>query len=101
MRKEPKRSAGQQAASGGAKILAFRRPTHAFPQKRTLPPINDPLRRLEEEEDRRRTRENLGAAVLVLLLVACGFWLIDHLRTNAHIATCLEAGHHDCLRDRP
>ena len=61
--------------------------------------IDDPLRRLEVEEDRRRTRENLGAAVLVLLLVTCGFWLIDHLRANARIATCLEAGHHDCLRD--
>jgi len=26
-----------------------------------------------------------------------GFWLIDHLRTSARIAACVEAGHRNCV----
>jgi hypothetical protein len=34
---------------------------------------------------------------VIVVLVVSGFWLIDHLRTSARIAVCVEAGHHDCV----
>jgi hypothetical protein len=96
MRNEQKSTTDRIAPIGGAKILLFRRPAPAA-RKRPYRPISDPLRRIEEDEDRQRIRENIAAAVIVLILVTSGFWLIDHLRTNARIATCLETGHHNCL----
>jgi hypothetical protein len=41
--------------------------------------------------------ENGAAAILVLMLIGGGFWLIDHLQTSARIAACVEAGHRNCL----
>jgi hypothetical protein len=96
MRNEQKSATGGIAPTGGAKILSFRRPPPPA-RRRPFPPISDPLRRIEEDDDRQRIRENLAAAAIVLVLVTSGFWLIDHLRTSARIATCLEAGHRNCL----
>ena len=42
-------------------------------------------------------QQNVAAAIIVLVLVAAGFWLIDHLRTSARIAACVEAGHRNCV----
>jgi hypothetical protein len=42
-------------------------------------------------------QQNLAAAIVIVLLITSGFWLIDHLRTSARIATCVEAGHHNCV----
>jgi hypothetical protein len=60
-------------------------------------PITDPLRRFEDEEDRRRMQQNLAAAIVIVLIITSGFWLIDHLRTSARIAACVEAGHRNCV----
>jgi hypothetical protein len=78
----------------GAKILPFRR--NVGSRRGHLPRISDPISCMEQEEDRRRMRENLAAAVVILLLLSSGYWLIDELRTSAHIAVCLEAGHRNC-----
>jgi hypothetical protein len=79
----------------GAKIIAFaRRPKRATGHR---PEITDPLRRLEDEDERRRNLQNLVAALIILILIIAGFWLIDHLRTSARIEACLEAGHANCL----
>jgi len=59
--------------------------------------LRDPVRQLEEQEDRRRMQQNLAATILVLLLMVAGLWLIDHLRTSARIAACVEAGHRNCV----
>ena len=59
--------------------------------------LRDPVRRLDDEEDRRRMRQNVAAALIILMVVGAGFWLIDHLRTNARIAACVEAGHRNCV----
>jgi hypothetical protein len=59
------------------------------------------LRQLEDEQDRRRMRENLAAACVLVLLLVAGVWLIDHLRTSAHIEMCLEAGHRNCAPLNP
>ena len=95
MRKDQQAGADQAPPAGGAKILTFRRPTLSVPRR--PPPISDPLRRFDADEDRHRMRQNVAAALVVILLVMTGLWLIDQLRTSARIATCLEAGHHNCL----
>jgi hypothetical protein len=80
--------------TGGAKIIAFRR--RAPTSKARLPQIGDPLSRIEDEADRRRMRENLAAALIIVLLLGTGYWLIEELRASAHITACLEAGHRNC-----
>jgi hypothetical protein len=95
MRKDqetPPVAAPQIAA--GAKIIQFARKAKACERR---PEIVDPLRRLEDEDEHRRTLQNLAAAVIILALIAAGFWLIDHLRSSARIEACLEAGHRNCL----
>jgi hypothetical protein len=42
-------------------------------------------------------QQNVAAAIVVVLLITSGFWLIDHLRASARIAACVEAGHHNCV----
>ena len=42
-------------------------------------------------------RENLAAALIIALLLGTGYWLIDELRASAHVTTCLEAGHRNCV----
>ena len=83
-----------EASAAGAKVIKFDRRHRCKPE---APPIIDPLRRLEDEDERRRTLQNLTAAALILLLITSGFWLIDHLRSSARIEACLEAGHRNCL----
>jgi hypothetical protein len=83
-----------QPMAPGAKIIQFARKPKAC---RRGPEIVDPLRRLEDEDEDRRTLQNLAAAVIIVALVAAGFWLIDHLRSSARIEACLEAGHRNCL----
>ena len=71
------------------RILQFRR--RASANRATDSPITDPVRRFEEEEDRRRMQQNLAAAAVIIVVIVAGFWLIDHLRTSARIAACVEA----------
>jgi hypothetical protein len=86
---------GQRESAGGrARILEFRR---RLPLRERQQPIMDPVRHFEDGEDRRRMQQNLAAAVIVLVLIISGFWLIDHLRTSARIAACVEAGHRNCV----
>ena len=80
--------------AAGAKIIQFERKAKACERR---PEIVDPLRRLEDEDEHRRTLQNLAAAVIIVALIAAGFWLIDHLRSSARIEACLEAGHRNCL----
>jgi hypothetical protein len=78
----------------GAKIIQLARKPKACQREAE---IVDPLRRLEDEDDHRRSLQNLAAAVIIVALIAAGFWLIDHLRSSARIEACLEAGHRNCL----
>jgi hypothetical protein len=94
MRTDRKSEAGGADSTGGAKIIQFKRNRL---RSQGAHPVNDPLRHMEDEEDRRRMRQNLGAALVIVVLIIAGFWLIDHLRTSARISVCLEAGHHNCL----
>ena len=53
--------------------IAFQR--RRFAAGRAMPArIRDPLRRIEDEAERRRMRENLAAAVIVALLLGAGYW---------------------------
>jgi hypothetical protein len=88
----------QHSVTGGAHKTA----AGAFTQRpkgcnEPRPQITDPLRRLEDEDERRRSLQNLAAALIILLLMIAGFWLINHLRTSARIEACLEGGHRNCL----
>jgi hypothetical protein len=92
-----RRAVGERAVpSGGAKIIAFR-PRGSI-GKAKPPRISDPLRHMEDEADRRRMRENIAAVAIIALLFVTGFWLIEELRTSAHVTACLEAGHRNCVR---
>ena len=42
-------------------------------------------------------RENLAAALIIVLLLGTGYWLIEELRASAHITACLEADHRNCV----
>jgi hypothetical protein len=42
-------------------------------------------------------QQNLAAAIVIVLLISSGFWLVDHLRASARIEACVEAGHHNCV----
>src|SRR3954451_3204289 len=89
-------SAGSARPSGGSgRVLQFKRRVSAA--RGADAPIADPLRHFEDEEDRRRMQQNLAAAIVIVLLIVSGFWLIDHLRTSARIAACVEAGHRNCV----
>jgi hypothetical protein len=91
---DPTAGSARPSHAGGT-ILEFKR--RVLAPRRTERPIADPLRHLEDEEDRRRMQQNLAAAVVIILLITSGFWLIDHLRTSARIAACVEAGHRNCV----
>ena len=82
-------------SGGGGRVLPFRRKMPALGGGDR--PITDPIRQFEDEEDRRRMQQNLAAAVVIILVIVSGFWLIDHLRTSARIAACVEAGHRNCV----
>src|SRR5262245_16747427 len=86
---------GAHRLAASAKIIAFARK----PKRANAPrsEVTDPLRRLEDADERRRSLQNLIDALIILLLIVAGFWLIDHLRTSARIEACLEAGHRNCL----
>jgi len=85
-----------QRVSPRAKIIQFVRKPKGYQRPAE---IVDPVRRLEDEDEHRRTLQNLAAAVIIVALLAAGFWLIDHLRSSARIEACLEAGHRNCLLD--
>ena len=96
MRSDEGHAAGSaNPAARGARILQLKR--RAPSPKGAYRPITDPLRHLEEEEDRRRMQQNLAAAVVIIHVIVAGYWLIDHLRTSARIAACVEAGHRNCV----
>ncbi len=50
----------------------------------------------EAEEQDRRTRVNLVAAIVILLLVIGGYWLFTTLNDGRRLELCLEAGRRDC-----
>jgi hypothetical protein len=52
--------------AAGAKIVAFTRRPKGHNE------ITDPLRRLADEDARRRTLQNLAAALIILLLMIAG-----------------------------
>ena len=83
-----------ERVSPRAKIIQFVRKPKGYQRPAE---IVDPVRRLEDEDEHRRTLQNLAATVIIVALIAAGFWLIDHLRSSARIEACLEAGHHNCL----
>jgi hypothetical protein len=100
MRTDRRVAVGSAGPTGGAKILAFKRRGGVgqarLPQIRD-PQVRDPLARMEDGADRQRMRENLAAALIIVLLLGMGYWLIDELRASAHITACLEAGHRNCV----
>jgi hypothetical protein len=50
----------------------------------------------DAEEQDRRTRTNLVAAIVILLLMIGGYWLFTTLGAQQKLELCLEAGRRDC-----
>jgi hypothetical protein len=48
------------------------------------------------DEDRRRTRQNVAVLGLLLVLVVLGLWLFKELRAYLKIEACVEAGYRNC-----
>ncbi|KAB2920372.1 MAG: hypothetical protein F9K29_02510 [Hyphomicrobiaceae bacterium] len=80
-----------------ARIIPFRPRTPPSKPKPHEPPLADPMRRLEKDEDRRRMQQNAAAALVLIVLLVAGAWLIDRLRTSARVLACIEAGHRNCI----
>jgi heme/copper-type cytochrome/quinol oxidase subunit 4 len=55
----------------------------------------------EAEEQDRRTRVNLVAAIVILLLLIGSFWLFTSLNAQQKLELCLEAGRRDCAPAAP
>ena len=87
--------AGREPSADRGNVFPFALRQHSA--QATKNALRDRVRQLDDEEDRRRMRQNVAAALIILMVVGAGFWLIDHLRTNARIAACVEAGHRNCV----
>lgn len=46
-------------------------------------------------------RQNLAAAVVLIVLLLVGGWLVMHLRMSLRVEACLEAGYRNCSMLRP
>jgi hypothetical protein len=95
MKADPKSMHGGTRRFADPHVIEFRpRPRSKKPKE---VPIIDPIRRREIEEDRQRMQQNLAAAIVLVLVLAAGLWLIHELRTSTDILTCIEAGYRNCL----
>ncbi len=48
------------------------------------------------EEPQASARGKVAAILVLLLLLACGFWLMQRLRIAGSIQDCVATGHSDC-----
>ena len=63
------------------KVFPFTPRGHSAQATKTT--LRDPVRQLEDEQDHRRMQQNVAAALIILMVVGAGFWLIDHGPLNA------------------
>jgi len=79
------------------RIIEFRPRPRALSPKPGRGPIIDPLRQLDIDADRLRMQQNLAAAIVLVVLMSAGLWVVHELNASSRILTCLEAGHRNCL----
>ncbi|KAB2851325.1 MAG: hypothetical protein F9K44_01910 [Hyphomicrobiaceae bacterium] len=53
---------------------------------------------LSRDEDRRRLRANVLAALWVILIVSGAVWLIESARDNARVQECFARGYKNCVK---
>lgn len=53
---------------------------------------------VRKDEDRRRLKANLIAAVWIILIVGGAVWLIEAARDNARVQECFARGHKNCVK---
>lgn len=51
----------------------------------------------EEDDDRSRNAANIGVAVVVLVLLVVGYWLINALIRQSKLEDCMLAHRRDCI----
>jgi hypothetical protein len=51
----------------------------------------------EPNDDSIRARQNIAAAIVLVLLFLGGLWLLAALRSYLKTEECIEAGHRNCL----
>ena len=51
-----------------------------------------------KDDDRRRLKANLLAAVWVILIVGGAIWLIESARDNARVQECFARGYKNCVK---
>jgi hypothetical protein len=57
----------------------------------TTPPENR-----GDDEEHRRTRQNIAVLGLLVVLLVLGLWLFTELRAYLRVEACLEAGYRNC-----
>ena len=50
----------------------------------------------EQDADGIRKRQNIAAAIVLVVLFLGGLWLVNALRNYMKIEECIEAGHRNC-----
>ena len=86
-------------------VIPFRRPKSS---RRFTQPVRPPgaladlprppLSAKDADDERLRMRQNLGALVVVVLLLVTGMWMIERLREYSHTLFCIESGHRACMK---
>ncbi|MFZ0693913.1 MAG: hypothetical protein WAN51_07155 [Alphaproteobacteria bacterium] len=49
------------------------------------------------DDDRSVVAANIGAAIVVLLLILGAYWLIESFAANRKVQDCFLSGRHDCV----
>lgn len=85
---------GAKTDHAGAKIIAFRPRNGGSRSRRAERHAQEQVD--IREEDRLRMRQNIAAAVAILVLLLAGAWLVSNLEASARAMACIEAGHRNC-----
>ncbi|QCI63558.1 hypothetical protein [Phreatobacter stygius] len=48
-------------------------------------------------DERVRNRQNIAAAIVVIIVGVTTYFVFDELRTSSRILACMEAGHRNCV----
>lgn len=82
----------------GARIIPFRHRSNSGGPKNANEAA---ARQAILEEERVRMRQNIAVAVVLIVLMCAGGWLVMHLRESLRIEACIEAGHRSCSTLNP
>jgi hypothetical protein len=63
----------------------------------TRPPDRPAPEGFNKWDERVRNRQNIAAAVIIVVLGVTTYVVFDQLRTSSRVLACMEAGHRNCV----